>query len=137
VSPWHQGRLKDSPLGGLVKRAAKTSRRPRAAAEAQPLARLERIVSIGSRQNNYKDTVCYPRPGSPPAGGLWLSRPSCFRRAKAMLPLRFFGTGDGLVLMVAWLMAALRPRGPYLVLELDGEEGSGKSTRAKMLRCVS
>jgi hypothetical protein len=76
--------------------------------------------------------------------------PVTFRRAKAMLPLpapvaggtlellqRFLGTtGDGLVLMVAWLMAALRPRGPYPILELDGEAGSGKSTRAKMLRSL-
>ena len=76
--------------------------------------------------------------------------PVYFRRAKAMLPLaepvlggslglfeRFFGsTGNRLVLMVAWLVAALRPRGPYAILEFDGEAGSGKSTRAKMLRCL-
>jgi hypothetical protein len=37
-------------------------------------------------------------------------------------------------LVVAWLLAALRPRGPYPVLILAGETGSAKSTLAKILR---
>lgn len=37
-------------------------------------------------------------------------------------------------LIVAWLVAALHPSGPYTLLALDGEQGSGKSTAAKMLR---
>ncbi|MGY4800158.1 hypothetical protein [Teichococcus aerofrigidensis] len=37
-------------------------------------------------------------------------------------------------LVVAWLLAALYPSGPYPVLALDGEQGSGKSTASKMLR---
>jgi energy-coupling factor transporter ATP-binding protein EcfA2 len=38
------------------------------------------------------------------------------------------------MLMVAWQVAALHPEGPFPVLALDGEQGSGKSTAAKMLR---
>ena len=39
-------------------------------------------------------------------------------------------------LMIAWLTAALRPVGPYPVLVLNGEQASGKSTLAKILRML-
>ena len=39
-------------------------------------------------------------------------------------------------LMIAWLTAALRPVGPYPVLVLNGEQASGKSTLAKILRLL-
>lgn len=38
------------------------------------------------------------------------------------------------MLAVAWMVAALHPTGPYPVLALDGEQGSGKSTACRMLR---
>jgi hypothetical protein len=37
-------------------------------------------------------------------------------------------------LAVAWLLAALRARGPYPLLLLNGEQGSAKSTVARVLR---
>ena len=37
-------------------------------------------------------------------------------------------------LIAAWLVAALYPTGPYAVLAVDGEQGSGKSSACKMLR---
>lgn len=37
-------------------------------------------------------------------------------------------------LMVAWLVAALRERGPYPLLVLQGEQGTAKSTTARALR---
>ncbi len=37
-------------------------------------------------------------------------------------------------LIVAWMVAALYPTGPFCILALDGEQGSGKSTTARMLR---
>jgi hypothetical protein len=39
-----------------------------------------------------------------------------------------------LALMVAWLVAALRPKGPYPILAFTGEQGSGKSSVSKLLR---
>jgi hypothetical protein len=44
------------------------------------------------------------------------------------------GDDDDFVLVVAWLLAALRPSGPYPVLDLHGEQGSGKSMLTRMLR---
>ena len=35
---------------------------------------------------------------------------------------------DQWALLVAWLVAALRPSGPYPVLALLGEQGTAKST---------
>ena len=40
----------------------------------------------------------------------------------------------GLMLCVAWLVAALYPDGPFTVLALDGEQGCGKSTACRVLR---
>lgn len=39
-------------------------------------------------------------------------------------------------LVVAWLLGALHPEGPYPVLLLTGEQGTGKSTLARLLRAV-
>ena len=77
--------------------------------------------------------------------------PVRFRRSKGMLPLprplesgnlgelRQFvniGTDTDWCLLVAWLVAAIRPTGPYPVLVLQGEQGSAKSTTAKVLRAL-
>lgn len=40
------------------------------------------------------------------------------------------------ILIVAWLVAALRPRGPYPVLNVSGEQGSAKSTLSRVLRSL-
>lgn len=39
-------------------------------------------------------------------------------------------------LVVAWLMAALRPTGPYPILLVNGEQGSCKSTMCRLLRTL-
>ena len=77
--------------------------------------------------------------------------PVRFRRAAGMLPLpepKRGGTVESLrlflnvrsdgdfVLAVAWLLAALRERGPYPVLVLTGEQGAAKSTFSGLLRAL-
>jgi len=75
--------------------------------------------------------------------------PVRFRRASGMHPLpipgrggsitqlrKFINVGDDAnwIMCVCWLLAACRPRGPYPVLLLQGEQGSAKSTMGKLLR---
>jgi hypothetical protein len=40
------------------------------------------------------------------------------------------------VLVVAWLLAALRPSGPYPLLAIAGEQGSAKTVLSKLLRAL-
>ena len=85
------------------------------------------------------------------AGGGWKlidNPPVRFRRTPAMLPLPVPEPGgniealrklltlgkDEFVLTVGWLLAALRPYGPYPVANIFGEHGSAKTTTAKVLR---
>ena len=50
---------------------------------------------------------------------------------------RFLNMSEGdFVLCVAWLLASLRDTGPYPLLVLTGEQGSAKSTAAKLLRSL-
>src|SRR5262249_10157427 len=43
---------------------------------------------------------------------------------------------DGFILIVSWMLAALRPAGPYPVLAISGEQGSAKSTLVAILRSL-
>lgn len=85
-----------------------------------------------------------------PAGWRMVAAPPVkFRRAKGMLPLphpvgggqiadlrRFVNVKDDAqwALLLAWTLAALRPTGPYPVLSLASEHGSGKTTTGEVLR---
>src|SRR5262249_3587483 len=77
--------------------------------------------------------------------------PVRFRRAPGMLPLpepkaggavgqlRAFlnvKSDDDFELALAWLLAAMRDRGPYPVLALMGEQGSAKTSFATILRLL-
>jgi hypothetical protein len=79
------------------------------------------------------------------------SPPVRFRRAPGMQPLPVPTQGGSIaalrsflnvqsdadfVLVVAWALACLRDRGPYPVMVLSGEQGSGKSTFPKILRSL-
>lgn len=72
-----------------------------------------------------------------------------FRRSKGMLALPYPERGGSIqelalflnieseslfMLVVGWLIMALRPTGPYPILVLQGEQGSAKSTTARVLR---
>src|SRR5215472_10867505 len=77
--------------------------------------------------------------------------PVRFRRAPGMLPLPVPERGGSIealrsflnlssqndfVLVVAWLLAALRPGGPYPLLAISGEQGSAKTVLSKFLRAL-
>ena len=74
--------------------------------------------------------------------------PVRFMRTQAMLPLPYPAPGDGLstlreflnvesdgdlVLIISWLIGAMRPDGPFPILMLQGEQGTAKSTTARLL----
>jgi hypothetical protein len=76
--------------------------------------------------------------------------PIAFRRPEGLLPLPV-PSRDGSIellrsyvnlsdrdfrLLIAWLAAALRPVGPYPILALYGEQGSAKSTTARIVRAL-
>jgi hypothetical protein len=77
--------------------------------------------------------------------------PVRFRRSAGMLPLPLPERGGSIetlrpflnlsnqndfVLVVAWLLAALRPGGPYPLLAISGEQGSAKTILSKILRTL-
>jgi hypothetical protein len=71
-----------------------------------------------------------------PAGMLQLPVPE---RGGSIETLRSFlnlSSRNDFVLVVAWLLAALRPAGPYPVLAISGEQGSAKTVLSKLLRAL-
>lgn len=66
-----------------------------------------------------------------------LALPAAERDDRGLDELRAFVNvpdDDAFKLIVAWLIAALRPEGPYPILLVDGEQESGKSTATLFLR---
>src|SRR5207249_332162 len=79
------------------------------------------------------------------------SPPVRFRRPAGMLPLPVPERGgsiealnsylnlasqDDFILVVAWLLAALRSGGPYPLLAISGEQGSAKTVLSKLLKAL-
>jgi hypothetical protein len=51
--------------------------------------------------------------------------------------LRFLNVPeDQYMLIVGWLLSTLRPKGPFPILVVNGEQGSGKSLACRMLRAL-
>ena len=49
-------------------------------------------------------------------------------------PFINFGSDDDFILLAAWLVGSLSPKGPYPILIVNGEQGSAKSTLCRVLR---
>jgi hypothetical protein len=79
------------------------------------------------------------------------SSPVRFRRPAGILPLSVPEQGGSIetlrsflnlpsrndfVLIVAWVLAALRPHGPYPLLAVSGEQGSAKTVLSKLLKAL-
>jgi hypothetical protein len=71
-----------------------------------------------------------------PNGMLPLPHPVAGGNVDELRPFLNLGGEDDWRLVVGWLLAAFRPRGPYPVLVLNGEQGSAKSTTTRVLREV-
>ncbi len=84
-----------------------------------------------------------------PSGWSVIDRPGVnFKRPQGLLPLPLPSqegsiellrpfvnvTESDFHLLIGWMAAALRPAGPYAVLAIHGEQGSAKSTLAKVVR---
>jgi hypothetical protein len=54
----------------------------------------------------------------------------------SLAPFLNLASEDDFVLVVAWLLGALRAGGPYPVLAIAGEQGSAKTVLSKVLRAV-
>ena len=55
---------------------------------------------------------------------------------EALAPFVNLATDNDFVLVVAWLLGALRAGGPYPLLAMAGEQGSAKTVLSKLLRAV-
>jgi hypothetical protein len=64
--------------------------------------------------------------------------PVRFRRSagESLAPFLNLASENDFVLVVAWLLGALRAGGPYPVLAIAGEQGSAKTVLSKLLRAV-
>jgi DNA polymerase I-like protein with 3'-5' exonuclease and polymerase domains len=86
---------------------------------------------------------------TPQGWGVVSDPPVKFRRPRGAQPLPMPAPGghisalrrfvnvdgdDAFHLLVAWLVGAMRPTGPYPILALQGEQASAKSTTARVLR---
>ena len=111
------------------------------------------FVRIGEHGGNIYVDLCDP--GWPvveitPAGWTVVESPLKFRRTPGMLPLPIPERGGSLLelrpfinsdedafkLIVAWLVQAHSCTGPYPILVVEGEQGTGKSCVARMLRSL-
>jgi hypothetical protein len=71
-----------------------------------------------------------------PSGMLPLPVPEPGGSIEALVPLLNFGSRNDLVLVVMWLLATLRSRGPYPLLAISGEQGSAKTVLCKLLKAL-
>ncbi len=71
-----------------------------------------------------------------PAGYLPIALPEVDPNIEALRPFLNIRTDDDFVLVVAWLLTAMNPAVPTPILTLQGEQGSAKSTTARLIRSV-
>jgi hypothetical protein len=71
-----------------------------------------------------------------PPGMKPLPRPQKGGSIADLRPFLNLADEDQWILAVSWLVGALRPRGPFLLIIVEGTHGSGKSTTARVLRAL-
>jgi hypothetical protein len=93
-----------------------------------------RAVDIGP--DGWRVIGCPPVRFRRPAGMLPLPLPQQGCSIESLNSLLNLARRDDFVLIVAWLLAALRPDGPYPVLAISGEQGSAKTVLSKVLKAL-
>lgn len=71
-----------------------------------------------------------------PRGVLSLPLPERGGSIEELQPFLNVDSDDDWLLILSWLIAAMRPRGPYPVLALYGEQGSAKTSACRILRTL-
>jgi hypothetical protein len=93
-----------------------------------------RAVEIGP--DGWRVVGCPPVRFRRPAGMLPLPAPQQGGSIEALNSFLNLSSRNDFVLIVAWLLAALRPGGPYPLLAISGEQGSAKTVLSKLLKAL-
>jgi hypothetical protein len=93
-----------------------------------------RAVDIGP--DGWRVIACAPVRFRRPAGMLPLPVPQQGGFIESLNSFLNVTSQNDFVLIVAWLMAALRPNGPYPLLAISGEQGSAKTVLSKVLKAL-
>jgi hypothetical protein len=93
-----------------------------------------RAVSIGP--DGWRLIGCPPVRFRRPAGMLPLAQPEQGGSIEALRSFLNLPSWNDFVLVVAWVLAALRGGGPYPLLAISGEQGSAKTVLCKLLRAL-
>ena len=152
---WLSGQFYDATGGGLGGQALEDGIRILEARAVNGGPQYEPFIRVGRHGKNlYLDLCDAQWRAVEIAGGGWsvvekpaakLMRSSSMRSLPEPEPggmieeLRGFlnvRSDDDFMLVVAWLVAALRDRGPYPVLAINGEQGAGKSVFSRMIRAL-
>src|SRR5262245_55335126 len=86
--------------------------------------------------DGWRVNKCPPVRFRRPAGMLQLPVPEHGGSIEDLWPLLNVCSRNEFVLIVAWLLAALRPGGPYPLLAISGEQGSAKTVLSKLLKAL-
>src|SRR6266446_5159166 len=93
-----------------------------------------RAVDIGP--DGWRVIGCPPVRFRRPAGMLPLPVPQQGGSIETLNSFLNLANRDDFVLIVAWLLAALRANGPYPLLAISGEQGSAKTVLSKLLKAL-
>lgn len=96
----------------------------------------EHRTTIEVDQGGWRPTSSPPVKLRRPAAMAPLPAPVSGGSIEALRPFVNVASDEDWKLIVAWLVAALRPSGPYPLLALHGEHGSAKTTLARLLRSL-
>jgi hypothetical protein len=96
----------------------------------------ERWQAVEIGPDGWRVTECPPVRFRRPAGMLPLPVPEQGGSIDALRSFLNLQSRDDFVLVVAWLLGALRPQAPYPLLAISGEQGSAKTVLSKLLKAL-